>query len=60
VDETAAVAGATAVLKTLWSADGADLFAVAVVTSAQQASAPQSPSLRSLMHDLIASVLAAR
>jgi hypothetical protein len=60
VAETAAASGATAVFKTLWSTDGAELFTVGAGTSPQQASAPQSPSLRTLMHDLIASVVAAR
>jgi hypothetical protein len=62
VDETVSVPGVAGALvqKTLWSAGGADLFGVVIVTSTQQAPAPQSPSLRTLMNDLIARVLAAR
>jgi hypothetical protein len=58
VDETITAPGATATVKTLWSAAGTDLFDVEVVASAQLVPAPESPSLRTLMGDLIASVLA--
>ena len=61
-DETATLAGApSAVLfKTLWCADRADLLLVGVVTSTQGASALQLLLLRTLMHDLIGRVQAAR
>jgi hypothetical protein len=61
VDETLTFPGIPAMpeYKTLWSADGTALLDVGMI-GVSGASAPQSPSLRTLMRDLMASVLAVR
>ena len=60
IDEALTMPGASIVNRTLWSADGQELLEVSVGTIAQGARAPQSPSLRTLMQDLMTTVQAIR
>jgi hypothetical protein len=55
VNETATVSGVGLALDTVWSVDGAELLEIGLGASEQGSPASPSPSLRTLMSDLIAS-----